>query len=183
MISLPFKIEYRPQIESGEYRVISDVGEPVEIVKWNCRGITPILAVINDGDTDDSCFYKKDGVSLSGSDRLYVLVSDFTCTEFEQALADILMHREYDGTTETEDDLEKGYQPFKEAARQIAPQLLSIAHKEFTKNFPKLKSGWRTVDYPQIINGHLAIGDYLIALSEILRLPKEEEEHQESAPA
>ena len=31
-------INYRSQIESGILRVVTDLGEPVEIVKWNCRG-------------------------------------------------------------------------------------------------------------------------------------------------
>ena len=176
MERIPFDMRHRPQIESGEYKVVTEMGEPVEIVKWNCRGLTPILAVIDDGDTDDSCFYKEDGVSLSGSDRLYVLTPNLPCPEFEQALADILMHREYEGSTETDEDIEKGSIPFKEAAKQLAPQLMEIARKEIMKDVPKLRSFWKTADHPQIIDEKLVIGDYLIALSEIMRLPKEEED-------
>lgn len=66
-------INYRSQIESGILRVVTDLGEPVEIVKWNCRGKYPILAVISSGDTDDSCFYSEEGISFHGSDKLCVI--------------------------------------------------------------------------------------------------------------
>ena len=174
MERIPFDLQYRPQIEYGEYRVVTDMGEPVEIVKWNCRGRCPILAVIDDGDTDDCCFYKDDGVSLNGADSLYIIIDEPDSNEFENALADILMYREYEGPDETEDDLEKGSQPFKEAAREIAPQLLSIARKGFMKDIPKLRIFWKTADHPQIIDDKLVIGDYFIELSDIARLPKEE---------
>ena len=54
--------------------MVTEFGEPVEIVKWNCRGLYPILAVIDDGNTDDCCFYKEDGVSMGG-DHLYIVMS------------------------------------------------------------------------------------------------------------
>ena len=134
MKRISFDIQYRPQIESGEYRVVTEMGEPVEIVKWNCRGRCPILAVIDDGDTDDSCFYKTDGVSLNGADSLFILIDESDPNEFEKALADILMYREYEGSTETEEDIEKGMIPFITAAKQHAPRLLEIAQKECVKS-------------------------------------------------
>ena len=134
MKRIPFDLQYRSQIESGEYKVVTDMGEPVEIVKWNCRGRCPILAVIDDGDTDDSCFYKADGVSLNGADSLFILINESEPNEFEKSLADILMYREYEGSTETEDDIEKGMIPFITAAKQHAPRLLEIARKEFVKS-------------------------------------------------
>ena len=53
--------------------VITEYAEPVEIVKTDCRGKYPILAVIFDGDTDDSCFYTEEGVSMSGSKILLTI--------------------------------------------------------------------------------------------------------------
>lgn len=53
--------------------VVTEFAEPVEIVKTDCRGKYPILGVIYDGDTDDSCFYTEDGVSMSGSKILFSL--------------------------------------------------------------------------------------------------------------
>ncbi len=53
--------------------VVTEFAEPVEIVKTDCRGKYPILGVIYDGNTDDSCFYTEKGVSTSGSRILFSL--------------------------------------------------------------------------------------------------------------
>lgn len=81
-----FNIKYRPQIESGEYKVVTDCGEPVEIVKWNCKGECPILAVIDDGDVEDTCFFNEAGISPHGTDSLYVITEEVELTEFEKEL-------------------------------------------------------------------------------------------------
>lgn len=84
MAKIPFSIDYRSQIESGEYKVKTRFGEPVEIVKWDCRGEYPILACIFDGDTDDSAFFSNDGKGMSGSeDVLYIITPEPELTEFE----------------------------------------------------------------------------------------------------
>lgn len=53
--------------------VVTEFAEPVEIVKTDCKGKYPVLGVIYDGDTDDSCFYTENGVSMSGSKILFSL--------------------------------------------------------------------------------------------------------------
>jgi hypothetical protein len=73
---IPFDIKCRPQIESGEYKVVTGNGEPVEIVKWDCRGKAPILAVIFDGDTDDSCLFTEQGCTISEKKWLYMDVGE-----------------------------------------------------------------------------------------------------------
>lgn len=75
MIIHPFNIKYRQQIELKQCQIMTLASEPVEIVKWNCRGKYPILAVIFDGDTDDCCFYTNEGISADG-DRLYILLNE-----------------------------------------------------------------------------------------------------------
>ena len=62
-----FEISDRDDIISGKVSVFTEHGEPVEIVKWDCKGKYPILACIFDGDTDDACFYDLSGVSATGS--------------------------------------------------------------------------------------------------------------------
>ena len=64
--------QYRPKIESGELVAVTEFGEPAEIVKWDCKGKYPILAVIFDGDTSDSCFYDENGNSFSDGSKLIV---------------------------------------------------------------------------------------------------------------
>lgn len=53
--------------------VVTEFAEPVEIVKTDCKGKYPVLGVIYDGDTNDSCFYTENGVSMSGSKILFSL--------------------------------------------------------------------------------------------------------------
>lgn len=49
---IPFDIKYRPQIESGEYRVELRDGTPVRIICWEAKGTFPIIGLFM---TDDGC--------------------------------------------------------------------------------------------------------------------------------
>lgn len=92
MAKIPFDIKLWPEIESGRYKVATEHGEPVEIVKWDCKGKYPILAVISDGDTDDSCFYGPDGVSPSSKEKLFILTDEpDELTEFEKAVKEAIL--------------------------------------------------------------------------------------------
>ena len=51
-------------------------------------------------------------------------------SEFQDKLADILMHREYDGPDETEDDIAKGRLEYELAAIRLSEELLPLAQKE-----------------------------------------------------
>jgi hypothetical protein len=49
-MKIPFDIKYRPQIESGEYKVVSRENKPARIVCWDMKSDHyPILALIDDG--------------------------------------------------------------------------------------------------------------------------------------
>ena len=50
MTKIPFDIKYRPQIESGEYKVMLDCGVEAEILAWDKPGEYPIV-----------CMAKKEG--------------------------------------------------------------------------------------------------------------------------
>lgn len=51
-------------------------------------------------------------------------------TAFENELADILFEREYDGSTETEDDIQRGRLEYELAAIRLAPKLQSLINIE-----------------------------------------------------
>lgn len=86
MERLQFNIKYRPLIESGKYNVVTDMGKHAEIVKWDCVGSHPILAVWDMGDgTPDSMFFSVDGESSNEVDRLYMVSDGPIFTEFEEA--------------------------------------------------------------------------------------------------
>lgn len=136
MSKISFDIKYRPQIESGEYKVVTDVGEPVEVVKWDCKGKCPILAVIDDGDTQDSCFYDENGVSYSGKECIYILTNELELTEFE---------RELDSCVE---NIQNSYgDDRKRNIRFYADTLLEIARKQLESEFQQAyESGKATAE-------------------------------------
>lgn len=84
---MPFDISYRDRIESGEVNVVTGCGEPAEIVKWDCKGRYPILAIIAAIDTSDSRFvpefFAEDGTSEHKNSWLCILIGDDELTEFE----------------------------------------------------------------------------------------------------
>ena len=48
MTKIPFNIKYRPQIESGEYKVVTREDRPVEIKIWDLKGDFPVVGVYFD---------------------------------------------------------------------------------------------------------------------------------------
>ena len=86
MERLQFNIKYRGLIESGKYSVVTDWGWPVEIVKWECGGSYPILAVSNLGGGDPmSMFVSVDGITKDQLDKLYIVSDGPIFSEFEEA--------------------------------------------------------------------------------------------------
>ena len=88
---IPFSIEHRKEIESGEYQVFTKYGLPVEIVKWDCQEQAPILGYVDKGKGQTSHFYCEDGSCYDGKgeeDSLYILVETFTRYEALQLAKD-----------------------------------------------------------------------------------------------
>lgn len=48
MVKTAFNIKYRPQIESGEYEVVTREDRPIDIIKWDLKGDFPIIGVYYD---------------------------------------------------------------------------------------------------------------------------------------
>lgn len=75
---IPFNIKYRPQIESGEYKVRTASGKPARIVCWDMKTQwdSPIVALITDGDNlEYACTYRKDGLYV-GNNENYLVIED-----------------------------------------------------------------------------------------------------------
>ena len=68
---LKFDLKYRPQIESGEYRVITPLKEKVDIVYWkyndsfNEKKTHPLVAIVHCGNWDEIHCYKINGTSAT----------------------------------------------------------------------------------------------------------------------
>lgn len=96
MTKIPFNIKYRPQIESGEYKVVTREDRPVEIKIWDLKGDFPLVGVYfdekNNRDTavqvtaDGRCSIKPgDGYC----DDFFIITSKSDLTEFESAVQEI----------------------------------------------------------------------------------------------
>ena len=121
MKKIPFSIEYRPQIESGEVKVCTRDGRSVKILDWNWTNKAPILAGVIG--TSDFFTYRRNGAlfhdgNMSYED-LFILVKadEPELTEFEKALKHIVNGFGEEKMTD-------------EGARNHAIRLLSIARRE-----------------------------------------------------
>jgi len=76
-----FNASYRPQIESGAYKVQTATGKPVRIVCWDMKTQfgDPILAVITDTENgkerEYTCNYREDGLYVGNNDN-YLVIDD-----------------------------------------------------------------------------------------------------------
>ena len=95
-MKIPFDIKYRPQIESGEYKVVTADDHPVRICCWNAEEDWPIVALVKDyNEKSDYCYpmmCDTAGVSATKGKQkqLYVITPEPELTEFEIFLAKIL---------------------------------------------------------------------------------------------
>lgn len=87
-IKLEFNIDLKPDILSGKYKVQTENGIPVEIVKWDCEGKYPILACINHKNRPTPCFYTEEGLDECRS-RL-VLYYEIEETALEKVLDELV---------------------------------------------------------------------------------------------
>ena len=99
MTKIPFDIKYRPQIESGEYKVETNFGSPVEIVCWNRRDDTAnktIVGIIRSGTVEEIASWNIggklcDAAFPQNSDYdLFIVTPEEELTEFEKAIKDMI---------------------------------------------------------------------------------------------
>lgn len=88
MAKIPFDIKFRPQIESGEYKVETRDGRPVRIVCWDRQAeYYPLVALISAGKIEDEAVYTIDGKYVydqEGNDLdLIIIVPDPEVEESE----------------------------------------------------------------------------------------------------
>lgn len=57
MKKIPFDIKFRPEIESGKFKVQTRLGKPVRIICWNFRQANlPIIALVSLAKDAENCF-------------------------------------------------------------------------------------------------------------------------------
>lgn len=124
-----FNIKYRPQIESGEYRVETKAGCPVRIVCWDMACELPILGLVllNDEKAEEMAVgFTNEGTNLLGEplyDKLFIVTPEEELTEWQRFISACLQkHGLLDcGAADR-------------IAKESAAELLSIAREQFIKD-------------------------------------------------
>ena len=135
-MKIPFDIKYRPQIESGEYKVKTRNGESVRIICWDKQGECPIV-VLSCVDGDEGVYtYHENGHCINNESiyDLFIITPEEELTEFEKAVGLVftdaqLIPRDKDGIANIHD--------IDEFIKKKAAELLAIAKKEILKDLSR----------------------------------------------
>lgn len=173
MTKIPFNIKYRPQIESGEYKVVTREDRPVEIRIWDLKGDFPIVGVYYDdkNNRDTAVQVTAEGRCsvTSGEeycDDFFIIIDKQELTEFEYAVQEIF----YKGREDNIDML-----------KVTSGILLKVARKQLEKELPR----WKKMPIPDSLGSKSSVTtgfadalvlapDYYILIDELEKLPKEE---------
>lgn len=141
MSRLKFDIKFRPQIESGEYKVVTGDGRPVKIVCWDkkaFRGRFEIVGLVStsQGDAETVQLYYQDGTLIASywneNYKLFIVTPEPELSEFEEEVRVCVRKnlttcikdgngREIMSSTIFIDD---------DTAKKMAAELLELARKE-----------------------------------------------------
>ena len=126
MAKIPFDIKYRPQIESGEYKVETRDGRRARIICWDrIDKHYPIIALAPNEGGEGSYEYTNDGLYFQDGeqteDDLFIVTPEEELSEFEMAIHRRLnlMNGEHLLATE-----------LLEETKGMAAELLALARKE-----------------------------------------------------
>ena len=133
-MKIQFDIKYRPQIESGEYKVETRDGRPARIICWDIEYYYPqykIGALIKNDEGEDFFFLTEKGyfcIKESGecdsNNDLFIVTPEEELTEFEQEVSDIVEYCKKNGKI-----VANGY------AKRHAKTLLYFAEKELSAKY------------------------------------------------
>lgn len=126
---IQFDIKYRPQIESGEYKVETRDGRKARIIHWDLNCTSPIVAVMDahidlPGEIVD--VFSVSGMAfddIESPSDLFLVTPEEKLTEFEKAFDNLaeLYHSD-----ENPDDVA--------CCKEYAAKLLSLAREQFIKD-------------------------------------------------
>lgn len=125
-MKIPFDIKYKPQIESGKYKVETRDGRPVRIICWDANSYTPVVFLatehddLDDKDKEYQYSCNNFGRSFSGNSPsdLFIITPEPELSEFEKALEVFLMNA--DSSEET----------FHQEVKKHAAKLFELAKDE-----------------------------------------------------
>ncbi|MBO4924461.1 MAG: hypothetical protein J5382_10125 [Bacteroidales bacterium] len=142
-MKIPFDIKFRPQIESGEYKVVTGDDRPVRIISWDKKtygGRTDIVALVptSQGDTETVQLYSPDGTLISSSRnekfKLFIITPEPELSEFEQEVR-VCVTKNLTTHIKDRNGMEISSTVFidDETAKKMAAELLELAKKELCK--------------------------------------------------
>ena len=137
MKRIPFDIKYRPEIEAGKYKVVTEYGESVRIICWDSKfcNAYPVIALISDGDGEDIIHLNESGSSNNNSvrgEQLYVITDEpEELTEFEQRLVKFCNDRD---ALPHDKDGQHNRHDIHKLLLDAARELTAIAQSEFEKS-------------------------------------------------
>ena len=180
MTKIPFSIAYRPQVESGEYKVVTREDRPVEIIKWDLKGEFPVVGVYYDEKNERETVVQVTRKGLCSirpcdeySDDFFVLIEEQSpLPEFVEDVLDIINRLSITGLTD-------------EAGRKVGQRILDKARRQFEKDMPKWKKVAEVHSFDEGISirntpdGDVLVlntdgNKYFLNINELLKLPKEE---------
>ena len=174
MAKIPFDIKFKPQIESGEYKVETRDRRPVRIVSWDFLSEKPIIGLIgmgfNNGETI-ATYYKQGRVATSHDDcvDLFIITPGPELSEFENKLRVICE----DAVRESQLFPERTSEDF---AKKHSAELLALARKEPCEQIvDHIKKAYENgkaealKDLPRWIDDGLPIGSAMVNISGLCR--------------
>lgn len=128
---IPFNVKWKPQIESGEYKVFAHEHEEqeVRIVCWDNKGEYPIVALIDNEPEKFDKHGRVPGGNRGGEFSLFIVTQEEEMTEFEKQLFKI----RHIGKRDMYSDQEW------QTLRNESAKLLSLAREELIANDTVLK--------------------------------------------
>lgn len=143
-MKISFDIKFRPQIESGEYKVVTGDDRPVRIISWDKHvygGRFEIVALVptSQGDTETVQLYCPDGTLIASGwnekFKLFIITPEPKLSEFEQEVR-VCVTKNLTTHIKGENGTEMSSTVFidGETAKKMAAELLELAKKELCKS-------------------------------------------------
>lgn len=138
MAKIPFDIKFRPQIESGKYKVVDNDNHNIRIICWDMKSEKKygycIVGLVEFGPNhEESTYYTIDGKArlMDKHPCLFIVTPEEEMTEFEKACMKLY--------NEGRDDGLSGDKLSNESVKESAAELLTLAREELFANDTVLK--------------------------------------------
>lgn len=137
-MKIPFSIEHREKIESGEYKVFAHEHEEQEarIVCWDNNGEYPIVALVDNEPEKFDKYGRVPGGNRGGEFSLFIVTPEPELSEFEKGCIRLYQDGRDDGFA--------GDNLSDEALKESAAELLELARKELRNEIEFRREEYQT---------------------------------------